>query len=99
MMGLKRPMLEKDARWLHKFNGDELKILVNIGFCKPKYYKPEVWRKAKRVMGIACYLGLAEPFDYGRGNGKYYSDLDNSGVLDGLLEARYLYCKYNGRCD
>lgn len=76
----------KDMKWLNKFTDDEIVQFVNIGFCQPKFYRPEVWRKAKRVMEIACSLGLAEPYDFGRGKGKYTSDLDMSEVSAKLLK-------------
>ena len=77
----------KDAKWLQGFTKDELESYVNIGFCQPKFYRPEVWRKAKRVMDIACLLGLAKPFDFGRGKGKYDSDLKPSEVVSKLMKA------------
>jgi hypothetical protein len=50
--------------------------LVKIGFCQPKFYKRSVWLKAKKLMDeVVVPNGLAEPFDYGRGKGKYTSDL------------------------
>jgi hypothetical protein len=39
-------------------------------------------------MIIACSLGLAEPFDFGRGKGKYLTDLSYSDVVSGILKAR-----------
>lgn len=46
--------------------------LIAIGFCKPKFYKPSVWRKAKVVMEWLCdNTNLVERYNYGRGQGKY----------------------------
>lgn len=45
--------------------------LVGIGFDCLGAYKPHVQRFAHIMMKRACELGLAEPFDYGRGKGKY----------------------------
>ena len=84
---VKKILYDKDAKWLSKFSKEEIEMYVGIGFCQPKFYKPEVWRKAKRVMEIACYLGLAEPFDFGRGKGKYHSGLSKSQVVLGILQA------------
>jgi hypothetical protein len=78
----------KDAKWVKKLTEDEIENLVRIGFGQPKFYRPEVWRKAKRVMIIACSLGLAEPFDFGRWKGKYLTDLSYSDVVSGILKAR-----------
>jgi hypothetical protein len=44
---------------------------IRIGFCKPKYYKQSIWRKAKRIMEKLVETGLVENFDFGRGKGKY----------------------------
>lgn len=55
----------------------EVKTLVGIGFCQPKFYKASVWRKAKKLMDeVLCPNQLAEPFDFGRGKGKYKSIKD-----------------------
>jgi len=78
----------KDAKWLKKLTEEEIENLVRIGFDQPKFYRPEVWRKAKRVMTIACSLGLAKPFDFGWGKGKYITNLSYSDVVSGILKAR-----------
>ena len=82
-----KKLSQKDAKWLRKFTEDELETYVRIGFCQPKFYRPEAWRKAKRVMEIACSLGLAKPFDYGRGKGKYDSDRDPKEVFSMIMKA------------
>lgn len=59
-----------------KLTAKEVESLVGIGFCQPKFYKPGVWRKAKKLMDtVVCPNGLARPFDFGRGKGKYDSEL------------------------
>ncbi|MCC0726439.1 hypothetical protein KGF36_11520 [Clostridioides sp. ZZV14-6009] len=50
--------------------------LIGIGFCEPKYYKATVWKYANLVMQELCNMGLAYPFDFGRGKGKYKSNAD-----------------------
>ena len=53
----------------------EIKNLIEIGFCQPKFYKPSVWAKAKRVMEKLRKTEYVTAFNYGRGKGKYnYSD-------------------------
>lgn len=74
-----------------KKTDEELKDLISIGFCQPKFYKPSVWAKAKRVMEKLRKTGYVTPFNYGRGKGKYtYSDklkdLGFSGAVDFLVE-------------
>ncbi len=69
----------------------EIKDLISIGFCQPKFYKPSVWAKAKRVMEKLRKTGYVIPFNYGRGKGKYtYSDelkdLGFSESVDFLVE-------------
>lgn len=59
----------------------EVKNVVGIGFCQPKFYTPTAWRRAKGLMDeLVCPLGLAFPHDYGRGKGKYSTDFDISDV-------------------
>ena len=59
-----------------KLKKEEVLSLVGIGFCQPKFYKPSVWRKAKRLMDtIVCPNNLAYPHDFGRGKGKYNTEL------------------------
>lgn len=45
---------------------------IGIGFCQPKFYKPSVWRKAKKIMEWLCdNTPHVYRFDFGRGMGKY----------------------------
>lgn len=56
---------------------DEIKELVHIGFCQPKFYKPSVWKKAKALMEqLLVPASLVFPYDYGRGKGKFSTDYD-----------------------
>ena len=56
---------------------DEIRSLVGVGFCQPKFYKRSVWLKAKALMDeIIIPNGWACPHDYGYGKGKYSTDLD-----------------------
>jgi hypothetical protein len=56
--------------------------LIMIGFCQPKFYKRSVWLKAKKLMdAVVVPNGLARPFDYGRGAGKYATDLKIKEVI------------------
>ena len=58
-----------------KKTDQEIKDLISIGFCQPKFYKTSVWARAKRVMEELCKTEYVTPFDYGRGKGKYtYSE-------------------------
>jgi len=60
-----------------KYTKAEVIHLVGIGFCQPKFYKKNVWRKAKQLMDdVVCPNGLAYPFEFGRGKGKYKSEFD-----------------------
>lgn len=73
---------------LRKFSPEELDTYIGIGFCQPKFYLPSAWRKAKKLMEIACSFGWAKPFDFGRGCGKYISDLDISEVKMKIQDLR-----------
>jgi len=56
---------------------DEVMSLIGIGFCQPKFYKPVIWRKAKKLMDdVVCANNLARPFNFGRGKGKYTTDYE-----------------------
>jgi len=52
---------------------EQIKELISIGFCQPKFYKQSVWRHAKIVMEWLCDNtdGRVTHFDYGKGKGKY----------------------------
>nr|WP_312985337.1 hypothetical protein [Clostridioides sp.] len=50
--------------------------LIGIGLCQPKFYKPTVWKYANLVMQELCNMKLANPFDFGRGKGKYITNID-----------------------
>lgn len=70
-----------------KLPEDEIRTLVNIGFCQPKFYKTSVWRKAKALMDeVVCPQGMAFPHDYGRGKGKYSTEHSISDVADYIVE-------------
>jgi hypothetical protein len=61
--------------------------LVAVGFCQPKFYKSSVWRAAKKLMDeVVCPNKLATPFDFGRGKGKYNSNLDIDEVKKKTVE-------------
>lgn len=67
---------------------DGIDNLVNIGFDKLSAYKPSVVKAVKEIMARACELGLAEPYDFGKGKGKYRCVDGNSieDVVKGLLD-------------
>ena len=60
--------------------------LVGIGSDKLAAYKPAVAKAAKATMDRAVAKGLAEPFDFGRGKGKYRSDLSHDDIVKGLID-------------
>ncbi len=67
---------------LKNLSFEEFEQLVNIGFCQPKFYKRSVWIKAKMIMdNVICANDLAMPYDFGRGKGKYESQLSISDVI------------------
>ena len=55
---------------------EAIETLINIGFGHSSGVAPRVWRYAKQLMDHACTLGLAKPFNFGRGKGKYITDHD-----------------------
>jgi hypothetical protein len=70
-----------------KLTEDEVNKLVGIGFCQQSYYKRHVWLKAKRLMdNLVCLNGLAVPYNYGHGKGKYESELDIDEVKELTVE-------------
>jgi hypothetical protein len=52
-----------------------------MGFCQQKFYKPTSWKYAVALMNRVVELKLAQPFDYGRGKGKYTTDLDDKEII------------------
>lgn len=63
--------------WKAKTTEDDVITLVKIGFCQPKFYKANVWRKAKTFFDeVLVPHGLAFPYDFGRGKGKFDSHFD-----------------------
>lgn len=78
--GLKaNPSLLEVVAWFRKkhWSREQAKNFTGIGFCQPKFYLPAAWRQAKNLMDkLLVPLSLAYPHDYGRGKGKYSSNLD-----------------------
>jgi hypothetical protein len=62
-----------------------LENLINIGFCQPKFYKAAVWKKANHLMMQLCKGGKVQPFDFGRGKGKYNSNSEMKDIIKELL--------------
>lgn len=57
---------------------EEVRKLVGIGFCQPKFYPPSLWRRAERVMKFLCAVpeSMVTPHNCGRGKGKYTANTD-----------------------
>ena len=72
---------------LQNLNYEEFKVIINIGFCQPKFYKRSVWLKSKAMMDLlVCPLNLACAHDFGRGKGKYDSKFGISEIVDKAWE-------------
>ena len=70
-----------------KYTTLDVKRLVSIGFCQPKFYKASVWRKAKKLMDeVVCPNNLGTPHDFGRGKGKYKATDDIKTCIAGVTE-------------
>lgn len=69
---------------LNKYTREEIETYVSIGFCQPKFYTPSAWNKAKKLMTIAVAHNLAKPYNYGRGKGKYTTNLEIKDVYTAL---------------
>ena len=53
-------------------NQEELiKRYINIGFCQQKFYRPPAWQRGLRCLEVLVKKGLAEPYNFGRGKGKF----------------------------
>lgn len=67
-----------------------IESLINIGFCQPKFYKPAVWLKAKKIMNKLCSIPESKviPCNYGRGKGKYSimpnTDIDKKSIKENI---------------
>ncbi len=77
---------------MKRFTDAEIKTLVGIGFCQPKFYKPSIWSKAKKLMLLACELNLGVIHRPIRGAGHFWIEGDATiqQVTDALVE------KYGG---
>jgi hypothetical protein len=74
----------------------DVENLIKIGFCQPKFYKRSVWLKAKNLMdNVVVPAGLAKPFDYGRGKGKYTTNLSIEEVIQKTIDILELIAKDN----
>ncbi len=63
--------------WKGKTTEDEVISLVKIGFCQPRFYKANIWKKAKDFFNeVLVPNELAYAFDFGRGKGKFDSQFD-----------------------
>lgn len=49
---------------------------INIGFCQRSFYKPATWRFAVDIMEYLRKQGYVEAYNFGRGKGKYTSDMN-----------------------
>jgi len=71
---------------MRKITEVRAKELVGIGFCQPKFYKRSVWLASKRIMEeLAIPNGLAHHHDFGRGKGKYSTNLTTDEVKDAVV--------------
>lgn len=63
-------------------NLEQERELIKIGFCQPKFYKPNAWAKAKRRMEKLVDRGIVYHHDCGRGKGKYSTDYTIEQVVE-----------------
>lgn len=62
-----------------KLTVEETKSLIRIGFGKKSDFKPSYWRRAEKIMNFLCdNTSDIFSFDYGRGKGKYSTNLSLS---------------------
>ena len=52
-------------------NSERIKRYTNIGFCQKSFYTPKAWYRAMKCMDVLVKEGLAVPYNYGRGKGKF----------------------------
>lgn len=76
---------------IKKMSKEEFLHFGSIGFCQPKFYKPSVWRKGKSIIELVLIPnGLAIPYDYGWGKGKYSTPSQHQDKsIDDLLNKAY----------
>jgi hypothetical protein len=66
---------------MSKYQEEQVKSMIGIGFCQPRFYRTNEWRRAKRFMdNVVCPAGFATPCNYGRGRGKYSTQFDIAAV-------------------
>ena len=63
---------------------EEVKELIKIGFCQPKFYKRSVWLKAQKIMKFLVENTNGEVVlcNFGRGKGKYSTKSDIHNRVD-----------------
>ena len=59
---------------MKRYTPEEIKKLVYIGFCQPKFYKASVWSKAKKLMLVACDMGIGVYHRPHRGAGHFWTE-------------------------
>lgn len=65
---------------------DEIRSLIGVGFCQPKFYKRATWLKAKKLMDeVIVPKGLAYPHDFGHGKGKYSTNFEIDQVKENVV--------------
>lgn len=73
-----------------KYTPEQIKTLVYIGFCQPKFYKPHIWAKAKKLMLIACEMQIVLHRPY-RGGGHFWCT-DNVSIEEVVTILREKLC-------
>ena len=66
---------------LTELDQEQVKRFIWIGFDKPCNYKKKYWNTANKLMNKLITKNLVRSFDYGRGKGKFTSDLDINEVI------------------
>ena len=71
-----------------KLTTDEIKHLINIGFCQPKFYKASVWKKAKTLMLDVCKKVPEVYYEPIRGKGQFWikGDMSIEKVIEKYLK-------------
>lgn len=62
-----------EPKQVNTYTSDEVKKLTYIGFCQPKFYKPSVWVKAKKLMLLACEMDIGVYHRPYRGAGHFWT--------------------------
>lgn len=69
-----KKILEKEAQVREETLDEVIENFIGIGFCQPKFYKPSVWAKVKKVMLFLTSMNIGVIHRPCRGGGHFWTN-------------------------